>query len=49
MEHFAPHREAAGIPAGDGFRWKRIIEEASRSRTPAIPLTKQTHVRDDAH
>lgn len=24
--------EAAGIPVGDGFRWKRIIEEASRSR-----------------
>jgi putative transposase len=24
--------EAAGIPVGEGFRWKRIIEEASRSR-----------------
>ena len=24
--------EAAGIPVGDGFRWKRIIEEATKSR-----------------
>jgi transposase-like protein len=24
--------EAAGIPVGDGFRWKKIIEEAGRSR-----------------
>ena len=24
--------EAAGIPIGDGFRWKRIIEEATKSR-----------------
>lgn len=25
--------EAAGIPVGDGFRWKRIIEEASKPRS----------------
>ena len=25
--------EAAGIPVGDGFRWKRIIEEAARHQT----------------
>jgi hypothetical protein len=24
--------EAAGIPVGDGFRWKQIIEEASMAR-----------------
>ncbi len=27
-----PPGEAAGIPLGDGFRWKKIIEEASKPR-----------------
>ncbi len=30
--------EAAGIPLGDNFRWKRILELASRSRN----VTKKT-------
>lgn len=32
--------EAAGIPLGDGFRWKRIIEEASR--VPRIVTPKES-------